>query len=180
MEIFLKPEELRTPQEQAYVLAMQQYHSELQKHIGKHPGVPEYSLASGTVIFAKSESQRTPSEADYVKDMMEEFFSALQHDLQQHTDEESQLNMEIQNMIMSRASEIFAKSESERSKDEQAYVLKIQECARDLKKFEVKHGVQVSHDLATAVLTFPKAYDNDLQEHDVELLYDVGMWEQIA
>ncbi|EFC38755.1 predicted protein [Naegleria gruberi] len=71
--IFLKDEKQRTPQEQAYVIAMHHFRRQMQDHIRRYSCKPVYNLAVGTVIFCIPEEERTADEEEFYQDLMEQF-----------------------------------------------------------------------------------------------------------
>nr|CAG4711474.1 unnamed protein product [Naegleria fowleri] len=75
--IFLKDEMERTPQEQAYVVAMNYFRTQLDEHCKKHNCKPAYGLALGTVIFCIPEEQRTAAEQEYYQDVVNQFMSSV-------------------------------------------------------------------------------------------------------
>ncbi|KAG2382619.1 hypothetical protein C9374_005199 [Naegleria lovaniensis] len=75
--IFLKDEMERTPQEQAYVVAMNYFRTQLEEHSKKHNCKPAYGLALGTVIFCIPEEQRTAAEQEYYQDIVSQFMSSV-------------------------------------------------------------------------------------------------------
>lgn len=163
----MKTEQERTPQEQAYVIAMQQYRQHLQDHMKKTKGIPEYSLASGTVIFSIPTKERTDTEKEFAQDLLQCYFEELDKD-----EDRFEVPVELQHNVAVRAMEIFAKPEQDRTEEEQQYVLTMNEYARDLAKFERKNGIEASHSLISGTLLLCKAHD-DQTLPDLEYNYEL-------
>lgn len=177
VEIFLKNPNDRSPEEQAYILAMQQYLDQLQSHITKCSKdgqilMPEYSLASGSVLFLKDVARRTQVEQEYVHDMCEEYIQAIQAQDNIASGGDNVLPLDLEIQVMERAKEIFEKSEDERTPEEQEYVLKLQDYSRQMKLIENQHGLCAQHSLSSAVMVLAK-YEEERGYEDVELLYEL-------
>jgi hypothetical protein len=163
-EIFLKDPEDRTPEEQAYVLAMEQYVHALIDYGEKYHAKPEYSLASGTCIFSMPEEMRTQIEREYVSDITAEKATHLNI-----IDKKRDISMESQIEMQDAAAKIFAKPPSERTLEEREYVSKVRRTLRDISRIEREHGMKVQHSLMTSVLMHAK-YEEERGLEDMEYL----------
>ncbi|KAG2374075.1 hypothetical protein C9374_011154 [Naegleria lovaniensis] len=144
VEIFLKKEEDRTPQEQAYLLALNEYRKKLDEHAKRVNARPDYSLAVGTCIFLIPEKDRSPSEQEYIKDVI----SAFTDDSKDH-DKHRLLPLKIQLDIVKAAKLIKEKPEKDRTEDEKQYLFRVEEIEKQIVKLCMKHGVRVNHSLGT-------------------------------
>nr|CAG4715484.1 unnamed protein product [Naegleria fowleri] len=144
VEIFLKKEEGRTPQEQAYILALNEYRRKLEEHAKRVNARPDYSLSVGTCIFLIPEKDRTPSEQEYIKDVI----SAFTDETKDH-DKHRLLPLKIQLDIVKAAKIIKEKPEKDRTEDEKQYLIRVEEIERQIVKLCMKHGVRVNHSLGT-------------------------------
>jgi len=168
-EIFLKPECDRTPEEQAYVLAMKQYRAQLEEHCKNCGARPEYSFASGTSIFCVREEDRTPIENEYVIDIANEYSEEVKN---QQSDRYSKLPLDAQVEIAEGAARIFAKAPQERTEEEQQYVLKMEEYLRDIVRAERQYNVKVKHSLLSSALMLAK-YPEERDIEDFQYLEDM-------
>jgi len=186
-EIFLKDPKHRTPEEQAYVLAMQQYTNALLNHTQRHNVKPEYSLASGTCIFLIPEQHRTQIEREYVNDMVNEYLTQLHTSgvitaqQQQQQQQQAQLpksspsmtaanqQIQLQELVAKRAHEILSKKAADRTPEEQEYVNQLRSVANDLNRLEREHSATVQHSLLTGSVLLTR-YPQERTIQDVEYL----------
>lgn len=177
-QIFMKNEEDRTPEEQAYVLAMKQYTNVLMAHCCKHHAKPEYSLASGTAIFVVPEELRSFVEKEYVADICNE--TITQMELVQKTKQKNPTNaattsqatkmkelpMEHQIEIARRAHEILDKPHHLRTNEEQEYVNQLRSVLVDVSRLEKAHGlnVQYSYGLSSTIMLAKYEQEKTMQD----------------
>jgi len=178
-QIFMKNEEDRTPEEQAYVLAMKQYTNVLMAHCCKHRVKPEYSLASGTAIFVVPEDLRSFVEKEYVADICNE--TITQMELVQRMKEKNctnaaatmshgtkmkELPMEHQIEIARRAHEILDKPHHLRTNEEQEYVNQLRSVLVDVSRLEKEHGLnlQYSYGLSSTIMLAKYEQERTMQD----------------
>ncbi|EFC40296.1 predicted protein [Naegleria gruberi] len=147
VEIFLKKEEERTPHEQAYIIALNDYRRRLDEHARRANARPEYSLAVGTCIFLTPEKDRTISEQEYVKDVLSAFFED-----QKESDKSRLLPLKIQMDIVKAAKLLKEKPENQRTEEEKQYISRVEEIQRQLNRFSLKNGLKINHSLSTLPL----------------------------
>ncbi|KAL9652819.1 hypothetical protein ABK040_010851 [Willaertia magna] len=169
-EIFLKSESERSPQEQAYIIALKDYKRKLEEYAKKHNARPEYSLALGTIIFLTPENERSTVEQEYVKDVMSAFFDEFKA-----ADSQRFLPLQIQADIVKGAQSIFEKPVEKRTEEEKQYLIKVQELQRQLFKVEVQNGLRINYSLSSLMLNYTREdleYSNSGYDGEDEIFCD--------
>jgi hypothetical protein len=164
-EIFLKDEKDRTPEEQAYVIAMQEYLQKLEEHMKKTKSKPQYGLASGTALFCMSPQKRTLNEQQYVKSIAEDYVSELQQRKNVHL-----ISVDVQTDIAKKGLKIVNKKE--RKSDEEAYVRLLSKCSREIEAIERVHGLSAHHSLLSETVTLTK-YPEKRSIEEQEFICDI-------
>jgi flagellar motor switch/type III secretory pathway protein FliN len=170
-EIFLKDESDRTPEEQAYVLAMRQYRAQLEEHCKNVGAKPEYSFASGTSIFVVPEQERTPVEKEYISDIANEYSEEVKN---QQNDRNAKIPLDVQVEIAEAAAKIFAKNPDARTEEEKEYVFKMEEYLRDVVRAERQYNLKAKHSLLSSALMLAK-YPEERDAEDIQYLEDMKL-----
>ncbi|KAL0491778.1 ArhGAP [Acrasis kona] len=151
VEIFLKEESERLPEEQAYVIAMKQYRQQLQDYCNSIGAEPEYSIASGTSIFVMDQSKMSATEKEFVHDITREYTNELKT-----TFEEYDVSLELQEESSKASAAILAKDPCERTAEENLYVLKVEACIKKVIDLEHQLNLEVRHPIISHALTLAK------------------------
>lgn len=181
--IYLKLHEERSPEEQAYVLAMQEYYKGMTEHAAKvGNAVPVHGLASGTCLLFAPEDKRTREEQMMVEELVHEYYREL--DLTYSASPtsasgsngeskiEPELTLEEQVMIAEAASRVFAKRPEERTPEEHEYVNRMEEYAEEIAKMEREAGLQIQHNLASGTMIFAK-FEEERKPEENEYVQEV-------
>eukprot|EP00761_Pharyngomonas_kirbyi_P014029 gb/GECH01014059.1/.p1 GENE.gb/GECH01014059.1/~~gb/GECH01014059.1/.p1 ORF type:complete len:178 (+),score=64.44 gb/GECH01014059.1/:1-534(+) len=152
----MKPVQERTSEEQAYVLAMQDYGRNLEHHMDEHNCGPEFGLASGVAVFVMDEEQTTEQMKPFVEEMKKEYIQEMKYQFEMDNDKEMHDKIDEEEQIARAAASIFAKRPSERTNEEREYVLHLQRYAEELLKVEKKCGIEPQHGLASGTVNFVK------------------------
>jgi hypothetical protein len=166
LQIFQKEPNLRTMEENAYVVALFHYQHELKKHINVlyNRGTnckPEFSLSTGTYILCKEDEFRTEEEREFLDEMIK-----LSEKMKQEKLKEDEIAFEFNEISKN------LRDKKKLQKDEQYFMKKMKKIKREIKVIEKVHGVKVSHSLLSHSLTFAK-YEDELSVNDVEFLMDI-------
>jgi len=148
-EIFLKDEKDRTPEEQAYVIAMKDYLKKLQEHMKRTKSKPEYGLASGTALFCKNPKERTLNEQQYVKSISEDYVTELRQRKNVHL-----VSVDKQTEIAKKGFDIVNKKG--KNSEEEAYVQQLSKCSKEIEAIERVHGLIAHHSLLSATVALTK------------------------
>eukprot|EP01027_Heterolobosea_sp_BB2_P015606 GEZU01022326.1.p1 GENE.GEZU01022326.1~~GEZU01022326.1.p1 ORF type:complete len:417 (+),score=138.71 GEZU01022326.1:73-1323(+) len=179
--IFLKLPSERTPEEQAYVYAMEEYARALAEHMKKTNATPEFGLASGTYIFAIPPEKRTQEEQAYVDSITAEYYAEIEAEAQDlemdSSDGGNALTLDEQAEIAKGAALIFSKKPEDRTPEEQEYVNKLEEYMMEVSRIERENGYEAQHNLASGSIVFAK-FDTERKPSEIDYINEVMMLAQ--
>lgn len=135
-EILKKDPIYRTNEEQAYVLALEDYQRKLSEHMKKNKTKPLHNKATATCIFTIPKEERTKKELEYTNDI-ELYLNYVCKEIHY-------LPPDLYQRVIQDSIEIFNKPKEQRNEKEQLYVEKISLISREIYVHEIQTGL-VSH-----------------------------------
>lgn len=159
-EIFLKDPAYRTPEEKAYIYAMQEYFESLEAHYKKLNVKPSFGLATGTALFCKKE--KTDSDKLYISEMKRRYLEDVLTDIQP--------SVEDQVDAVKISMDVLEKEQ--KTKEEIEYIKRCREALKEIRSLEIRNGLkaQYSYILGQLILLkYPESYNLE----DLEFLQEI-------
>lgn len=136
-EILKRDPKYRTNEEQAYVIALEDYQKKLQEHMKKHKTKPLHNKATGTCILTIPKEERKEKELEYTKDI-ELYLNYICKEIHY-------LPPDLYSRVIKDSIEIFNKPKEQRTKNEQLYIEKISMISREIYVQEIQNGLISQH-----------------------------------
>lgn len=159
--IFMKPEDKRTCEEKAYVIAMKKYSEKLIEHMKKTGTKCDFSLAGGTYILCKE--NKSKDELEFIQQMKDIFLK--------EQNQSFQISSQSQLKILNLSKEIYDKIQL--NEQEKEYKKKLKEQKRKLTRTERKHGLKSLHNLVSGTMILSK-YNEERDNNDNEFIKEIS------
>jgi hypothetical protein len=132
-EILRRDPRYRTPEEQAYVIALNDYQAKLKEHMERTSTRPVHNKATASILYTIPTEDLTPIEKKLV-DSIDKHVTVLCRDTHY-------LPPELHQRVVDDSIAVFNKPKEKRTDKEQLYVDNISSISREIYSMELQHGL---------------------------------------